>query len=239
MISQRKSKLALNIDDENSNYVEQEANSLAGLYTHQETIITTMFNFFLTLISSAIGGIVVLLQINNKAISNFLLLLIGIILAFLLLLGIGFLNAVLNKSAELGQTIISINAIKQISVRENPKLSPYVNYIFNPFVKSVRLDVSKGVFWRIGQHIIGALISDSHLLFIGIINSLIAGCLTFLIAFAYFMASWPGNFIIGLAISILAYLIQAEFAYKELKRRIQIRYLRTSDYKDPPDKLDL
>ena len=100
------------------------------LYIHNESVITTIFNFFLTITSTALGGIVFLLQFNNKAISNFLLLLIGIILAFLLLLGIGFLNAVLNKSAELGQTIISINAMKQISVQENPKLSPYVNYIY-------------------------------------------------------------------------------------------------------------
>lgn len=233
MVEKRKVNEKLRGKSIDVDFLTKEYDSLVSIYIHHETAISTIFNFYLTILTAIIGAIVLLMQIAGIDETKFLIAVT--LLTFSLILGYAFLNAILNISADLAHTIHSINSLKNSMFAKSNEDAKKINYLFNPFVRAVMPNKSKSMLWSIKQHLFLAMNADTHLRFIGIFNDLAIGCLTFLVISQFLILFWWQTLLISIGITGVAYLFQAEYVFRELRRRIIIRQLRVSDYKEIPD----
>jgi hypothetical protein len=138
------------------NILLQEYNSLVSLYTHSENTLFSIFNFYVTLLTTITGAIIVIFQLGSKSISNpFITVLI--LLIFVVLIGIITQDALIHKNGDLAHFALAINAVKSYVLRNYPDTHSHIFYMWdlhtrvNPLQYKISLDekIDKYLWWML------------------------------------------------------------------------------------------
>jgi hypothetical protein len=138
------------------NILLQEYNSLVSLYTHSENTLFSIFNFYVTLLTTITGAIIVIFQLGGKNAGNpsgvILLLLV-----FIVLIGIITQDALIHKNGDLAHFALALNAVKSYVLRNYPDTHAHIFYMWdlhtrvNPLDYKISLDekVDKFLWWML------------------------------------------------------------------------------------------
>jgi hypothetical protein len=110
----------------------KEYDSLIILYTHTENSINSIFNFYVTLLTTITGAIIVLIQISQPVQEN-LAWAIAALLVLIVLFGIITQDFLIYKDAEMAYFTISINSLKDYLFRSFPEVQSTVFFLSNPY----------------------------------------------------------------------------------------------------------
>ncbi len=169
-------------EDKPVEILKTEYTSLLGLYTHTENAISSIFNFYLTLLSAITGAMIVLAQINNANITVALPSISGL-LAFSILIGIITQDSIVNKNIDLANYALGINLLKYRLLHKWPEELAYVFYLNNFWAKVDPLPSSKShTSDRIHKRWWWLFPLGTHQLFISVINSMALAALVIIIA---------------------------------------------------------
>ena len=138
------------------NILTQEYNSLVNLYTHAENTLFSIFNFYVTLLTTITGAIIVVFQLSEKNSSNPLGTIL-VLLVFIVLIGIITQDALIHKNGDLAHFALAINSIKSYLLTKHPEAQPYVFYMWdlhvrvNPLKYKITLDerIDKYLWWML------------------------------------------------------------------------------------------
>lgn len=216
-------------------FLTQEYDALVGLYIHYENGISSMFNFYLTLLSTVAGATIVLFQIGTPTVGS-ILPAVGILILLALTLGIVVQEAILNKNVDLAYVTQAINLLKFEALKDDPDVQQYVDYLHNPFIRKNSSNPSTKLYARLEDRFWFLKWVGSHQLFISLFNSLE---LSFLVVVLVVLVA-PGAIAawrIAIACGIVLFLslfAHATYANLEFQRRLKSRKLRMSAYQKPP-----
>jgi hypothetical protein len=205
-----------------------EYQALVNLYTHTENTLLGQFNFYLTLLSAAIGVFVVLAQLNA---ANPALLLPSAValLMFVALMGIVTQEAVVDKNIDLSRHLLALNALKRRLLHDAPELQTGLFYMNNLFGDAAPPQAGKPD-WIERAHRRGGwlLPLGPQQLFVGLINSIALSLLVVVAAYALAGAVVaPDRAIVG-AIIALPVFLQVHSIYARFKYRRGMRTLVTA-----------
>ena len=139
-----------------SNIFLQEYSSLISLYTHSENTLFSIFNFYVTLLTTITGAIIVVFQLGGKNVSN-LSGTILILLVFIVLIGIITQDALIHKNGDLAHFALALNTIKTYVLRNYPDAHSHIFYMWdlhtrvNPLNYKISLDekIDKYLWWML------------------------------------------------------------------------------------------
>ena len=134
----------------------QEYNNLVSLYIHSENTLFSLFNFYVTLLTTITGAIIVILQLGMKnGINSFGF--IPMLLVFIVLIGIITQDALINKNSDLAYFALALNAVKSYVLQNFPEVHSHVFYMWdlhahvNPLKYKITLDekIDKYLWWML------------------------------------------------------------------------------------------
>ena len=142
--------------DASSAILIQEYNGLISLYTHVENTLFSIFNFYVTLLTTITGAIIVIFQLSEKNASNPLGTIL-VLLVFILLIGIITQDALIQKNGDLAHFALAINSIKSYLLTKHPEAQSYVFYMWdlhvrvNPLKYKITFDerIDKYLWWML------------------------------------------------------------------------------------------
>jgi len=134
----------------------QEYNSLVSLYTHAENTLFSIFNFYVTLLTTITGAIIVVFQLSEKNAGNPLGTIL-VLLVFIVLIGIITQDALIHKNGDLAHFALAMNSIKSYLLNNYPEAQPHVFYMWdlhvrvNPLKYKITMDerVDKYLWWML------------------------------------------------------------------------------------------
>lgn len=134
----------------------QEYNSLVSLYTHAENTLFSIFNFYVTLLTTITGAIIVVFQLSEKNAGNPLGTIL-VLLIFIVLIGIITQDALIHKNGDLAHFALAMNSIKSYLLNNYPEAQPHVFYMWdlhvrvNPLKYKITMDerVDKYLWWML------------------------------------------------------------------------------------------
>jgi hypothetical protein len=200
----------------------QEYNSLVSLYTHSENTLFSIFNFYVTLLTTITGVIIVVFQLGEKNISNpFSTVLV--LLTFIVLIGLITQDALIHKNGDLTHFALALNLIKSYLLKSHPEMQSHVFYMWdlharvNPLKYKISLDekIDKYLWWM--------LPIGMHQWFVSLMNSLALAAI--LIALVYSFGKDQVN-ILSLVISIplvIVFSFIAHCTYANIKFRHKVK----------------
>jgi hypothetical protein len=162
----------------------QEYNSLVSLYTHSENTLFSIFNFYVTLLTTITGASIVVFQLSEKNASNpFGTILV--LLVFIVLIGIITQDALIHKNGDLAHFALAINSIKYHLLKDHPEAQPHVFYMWdlhlrvNPIKYKITLDesIDKYLWWM--------LPIGMQQLFVSLMNSFALGLFVIMVVGVY------------------------------------------------------
>lgn len=216
-------------------FLKQEYNALISLYIHYENGVSSIFNYYLTLLSTIAGATIVLFQLSGPTVAS-VLPAIGILMFLALTLGVVVQEAILNKNVDLAYTTQAINLLKFEILQDNPEAQKYVNYLHNPFINKKPANEAKGLSDRLENQFWYLKWVGSHQLFISLFNSLE---LSFLVVVLVVILA-PGVVsiwrisIVSLIVLFFSLFTHALYANLEFQRRLQARKPSMSAHQRPP-----
>jgi hypothetical protein len=148
----------------------QEYNSLVSLYTHSENTLFSLFNFYVTLLTTITGAIIVAFQIGEKYASN-LFFTIFILLVFVVLIGIITQDALIHKNGDLAHYALALNAIKSHLLEKHPEAHAHVFYMWNPHIRVHPLQYQESLDERLDRHLWWMLPIGMQQLFASVMDS--------------------------------------------------------------------
>jgi hypothetical protein len=216
-------------------FLGREYSALTSLYIHHENGATSIFNFYLTLLTTIAGAAIVLLQLSKASIVS-ILPAIGILIFLSITLGVVVQEAILNKNVDLAYVIQAINLLKFEALKDNREIQEYIDYLHNPFTNKNSGNLNKSMYARLENRLWFLKWVGSHQLFISFFNSLE---LSFLVLVLVVLIA-PGAVVIWqiviacVIVLFLSLFTHAIYANIEFRRRLRARHLRMSAYEIPP-----
>lgn len=200
-----------------------EYGSLVDLYKHSENTLFSIFNFYVTLLTTITGAIVVIFQISGKNASDPLGT-IMVLLVFIVLIGMITQDALIHKNADLSHYALAINALKEYAVGEHTELRSRLFYMWdlhtrvNPLHYKISLDekLDKYLWWM--------LPIGMPQLFVSLMNS--CALAAFLTALTYKLDGFARinliNFVLTIAFVIgLSFIAHCTYANIKYRHSIQ------------------
>ena len=215
-------------------FLKQEYNALISLYIHYENGVSSIFNFYLTLLSTITGATIVLFQLGDTNITS-ILPTFGILILLALALGVVVQEAILNKNIDLAYVTQAINLLKYEALKDNPEAQEYVDYLHNPFIKKHSFVKAEGLSGHLERRLWFLKWVGSHQLFISLFNSLELSLLVFVLI-VYLAPGLVPIFRIAIAcviVLVLGLFTNAIYANFEFQRRLRARSVRIADQKKP------
>ncbi len=200
----------------------QEYNSLVSLYTHSENTLFSIFNFYVTLLTTITGAIIVVFQLSDKNTSNpFGTVLV--LLVFIVLIGIITQDALIHKNSDLAHFALAINSIKAHLLRNHPEAQSHVFYMWdlhtrvNPIKYKVTLDE------RIDKYLWWMLPLGMHQLFVSLMNSFALGLFVIALVDVYgdLQSNLPRLFIAIPFVIVISFVAQCTYANVKFNHRIR------------------
>lgn len=215
-------------------FLKQEYNALISLYIHYENGVSSIFNFYLTLLSTIAGATIVLFQLGDTNVTS-ILPTIGILILLALALGVVVQEAILNKNVDLAYVTQAINLLKYEVLKDSPEAQEYVDYLHNPFINKSLSIKTESLSGRLERRFWFLKWLGSHQLFISLFNSLELSLLVFVLV-VYLAPGFVSIFRIAIACMIvlaLGLITHATYANLEFQRRLRARSVRVADQKKP------
>jgi hypothetical protein len=215
--------------DASPSILVQEYNSLVNLYTHAENTLFSIFNFYVTLLTTITGAIVVVFQLSEKNTNNpFGAILV--LLVFIVLIGIITQDALIHKNGDLAHFALAINSIKTYLLKNHPKAKPYVFYMWDLHVRVNPLKYKVTLDERIDKYLWWMLPIGMQQLFVSLMNSFALGLLVIMFVAVY------GNlqqnvlklFLIIPFVIILGYVAQCTYANMKFRQKIRRSAIATN-----------
>ncbi len=208
-----------------ADFVAHEYNALVTLYTHTEDSLASIFNFYLTLLSTIAGGAIVLAQINSANLISAMPLLGGL-LVFAVLLGIITQDAVMNKNCDLARYALSINLLKDYALDKASPLRQRILYLYDPFAHITPLVESSDWLDWLTRWLWWSLPIGMHQLFISMMNSLAVAGLAAVIVSSVAPGSVAGwRLLVGCAVitglAFIAHSVYVHFIYQQRLTKAQ------------------
>jgi len=120
------------IDNSFSEILLKEYDGLLNLYTHTENSLNSIFNFYVTLLTTIAGAIIVIIQISQPEQGN-LAWTVAALLVLIILFGIITQDFLIHKEAELAYFTLSINSLKHYLFKTFPEAQSQIFYLSNPY----------------------------------------------------------------------------------------------------------
>ena len=216
-------------------FLKQEYNALISLYIHYENGVSSIFNFYLTLLSTIAGATIVLFQLSGPIISS-VLPAIGILIFLALTLGVVVQEAILNKNVDLAYITQAINLLKFEVLKDNPEIQKYVDYLHNPFINKKTAHLEKSLYARFESRFWFLKWIGSHQLFISLFNSLEMSFLVVVLVGILApdaVSVWRIS-VVSLFVLFISLFSHALYANLEFQRRLRARKPRMSEHQEPP-----
>jgi len=204
------------------NILMQEYNSLISLYTHSENTLFSIFNFYVTLLTTITGAIIVIFQLGGKSINNPLNTVL-ILLVFVVLIGIITQDALIHKNGDLAHFALALNTVKSYVLRNYPDTHSHIFYMWdaharvNPLQYKITLDeqIDKYLWWM--------LPIGMPQLFVSLMNSFALAAITIAITYSYGKPQADLlNFIITVSLVIVfSYAIHCTYANIKFRHKVR------------------
>jgi hypothetical protein len=203
----------------------KEYDGLLNLYTHTENSINSIFNFYVTLLTTLTGAIIVLMQISNLSQGN-LSWTISALLVLLILFGVITQDFLIYKDAELAYFTMAINSVKESLFKNFPEAQSQIFFLSSPY-SHIRVDVSplqlrptllgkiEKIFWWMWP-------LGMPQLFVSLMNSLALTAIFILLIISLMAGAVPVFRLIITSIFVLgsAYIAQCIYANMKFKGKI-------------------
>jgi len=210
------------IDSNVKEFLAQEYSSLVSMYLHTEDTIGSLFNFYLTLLTTVTGGAIILGQLNSD---NITLALppIAFLLVLALVLGIITQEAILSKNATLVHLGNAINLLKDYALKDSESARKRVYYLHNPFHLVSPVSDSKKMLFKLNKYFWWTSSLGSHQLFINVFNSMLLGFLVFVLVenLAQGAVSQVRIFVVASFVLAISYITHNIYARREFNRRVK------------------
>lgn len=204
------------------NILLQEYNNLISLYTHSENTLFSIFNFYVTLLTTITGAIIVIFQLGGKSLSNpFSTVLI--LLIFVVLIGIITQDALIHKNGDLAHFALALNTVKSYVLRNYPDTHSHIFYMWdlhtrvNPLQYKITLDE------KIDRYLWWMLPIGMPQLFVSMMNSFALAAIVITITYSYGTPQGSLlNFIITIAlVLVLSYATHCTYANIKFRQRVE------------------
>jgi|GEM_PF-1148757 len=205
-------------------FLLKEYDSLRDLFTQTESSLQSLFNFYLTLVTTVVGAIVLILQLTPSdplSLARSQLILSGLLI-FAALIGSGYLSALTGRYAHLARYAQGIDEIRRhlinrLEVPTPPLYQAFLASAPNPKQPAQKHKALSWLYWF--------LPTGTYQLFVAVINSLAlsAGVWLFLAATHVAEADLNRSLLATMAIFFLTF--QAYNFYSHLVMQLLIRRL--------------
>ena len=217
----------VNTSEPVSNILLQEYNSLVSLYTHSENTLFSIFNFYVTLLTTITGAMIVIFQLSGQNVNNLSSTLL-VLLVFIVLIGIITQDALIHKNSDLAHFALALNTIKTYMLSSFPDTHAHVFYMWdlhtrvNPLKYKISLDekIDKYLWWM--------LPIGMHQLFVSLMNSFALAALIVVFAFSY-GGSQVNVLDLGIVVLlVVVFSFVAHCTYANIKFRSKVKRLAIS-----------
>jgi hypothetical protein len=201
-------------------FLKDECNRLQTLYLQVQDSAQSIFNFYLTLVSTIVGALIVLLQAATMDALQTRLIIIGL-LAFSTIIGTVYLSAMSGRYAHLARYSYGIDAIRKYLIQQLQVPMPDA---YRQFVQAEKAPAKNHWRNRIGL-LIWLFPTGTYAMFIAIVSSLSLGILTGLIAsFGDISAeSIFGASVWVFLITLTMFNVYSRFFIKRVSERLHVR----------------
>lgn len=160
-----------------TNLLTQEYSNLVELYTHTENSLFSIFNFYITLLTTITGATVVLWQVLRPEQANIQIIAL-VLLVFILMLGLITQDALIHKNSDLAHFALAINALKVALTKEHPELKENLFFLENIHTRVNPLKHPPTLDERVDKYLWWMLPLGIQQLFVSIMSSLALTALT-------------------------------------------------------------
>lgn len=168
------------LDDQALQVIMKEYDALRELYSQAEAGAQSIFNFYLTLVTTVGGAIVLILQISSSGTASFSQFLISGLLVFAATIGSVYLSSLTGRYAHMSRYAQGIDAIRRHLIET---LRVPMPIIYRPF-----LTQQERPSMRLGSRLIGWTVwlapTGTYQLFVAAVNSLSLAAATWLFLLA-------------------------------------------------------
>ncbi len=204
-------------------FLLEEYKALVSLYTHTETTLFSIFNFYLTLLSTVTGAIIVIAQLN---IANLTLAFpgIGFLLVLGILLGIITQDAIINKNVDLAKYALAINLAKEFAFRNDKDVKRFSFYIHLAETEVRPVKPPPSTLDSLYKRLWWMLPTGMHQLFVSLMNSFALTTLTIILAVGLASASvslWQLA-LVGVLVLFASFTVHCIYAQLNFKRKSTI-----------------
>ncbi len=208
-------------------FLKTEYDALVSLYTHTENTLSSTFNFYLTLLTAAVGAIIVVLQVLSPYTATTLSTL-GLLLGFAVLLGIITQDSIVDKNVDLAHYALSINLLKAHVLCAAPKVKQRVFYMYNMHMQVSPLAAPPSRIDRLHKRLWWMVPLGTYQLFVSVINSLALTALAVIVIPGMVSSTIPlWRLLVGGAVGLYTCFV-AHCIYAQTKFRRGFRKLETT-----------
>jgi hypothetical protein len=118
------------LDEQAMQVLMKEYDTLRELYTHAESSAQNLFNFYLTLVSTVVGGLVVLTQFSSGGGSR--LGVMSLLLYFAAAVGSAYLSALTGRYAHMARYARAIDSLRRMLIE---RTDVYMPAEYTPFMR--------------------------------------------------------------------------------------------------------
>jgi hypothetical protein len=206
------------LDEQAMQVLMKEYDTLRELYTHAESSAQNLFNFYLTLVSTVVGGLVVLIQFGLNGDSR--LWIMSGLLYFAAAVGSAYLSALTGRYAHMARYARAIDSLRRMLIE---RTDIYMPAEYTPFMRDsspVDSPVRFSAMWLFP--------AGTFQLVVAVINSLSLAAGTWLLLNAVeALSSRPvGSLIAVLLIFVLTFTVNNIYSHlviNVLTRRLNVR----------------
>jgi hypothetical protein len=203
----------------------KEYDGLLNLYTHTENSINSVFNFYVTLLTTITGAIIVLIQVSQPS-QGTLFWTIAALLVLIILVGVITQDFLIYKDAEMASLTISINSIKEYLFKKFPEVQSHIFFLRNPYshIRTIvnplkfspkKVEKFEKFFWWM-------LPLGMQQLFVSLMNSLVLTIIFALIVMSVMRDQLPVFRLVITSMFVLgvSYIVQCVYANLKFKTKI-------------------
>jgi len=178
-------------------FITQECDRLLMLYNEAQSNVQSVFNFYLTFLTTVVGGVVVIVQTGGGSPVRTQLI-ITLLLIFAALVGSVYLSAIAFRYARSKRYAIAVDALRIFLIRQDNLRVPSIYSTLTAQPPEIRRKVNP---------LIWLLPSGTYQMFIALINSAFLSISAALVAITA-----RAEFSVGLATAVLIF-VQAQIIY--------------------------
>jgi hypothetical protein len=204
----------------------QEYNSLVSLYTHAENTLFSIFNFYVTILTTITGAVLIIFQLNKNEVSDpFLPALI--LLGFIVMIGLITQDALIHKNADLAHYALAQNSLKSYVLGKYPEVQGHIFYLWDLHTRVNPLKVKPTADEKIDRYLWWMLPIGMQQLFVTLMSSFALVAIVVVITLVYgrsqrSLAEIALTLVMVLALSFVTHCAYANIKFRQYVQRAAI-----------------